>query len=259
MMTKIKFFIRRILCNGFTGNVLTAFYGRNIPDIRWKGYRFQLPAKGVSKTNIAAIFWGFYEAAEIRLIEKYLEKNSSVVELGASVGVVTSHIISRMDPGMKLVSVEANPRLIENITSNMQKFAKSGVKYQTLNYAVQYSASETLIHISNDNTESRVGKSVARSDGAVAIKTITLKEIIEKENLENFSLVCDIEGSEIELILLDAVSLRKCKQIFIELHDTVYGGKAYTPDEMLHLLLNDLGFKMIERQGAICCLQNQLM
>jgi FkbM family methyltransferase len=257
MTTKIKFLIRRILCNGFTGNVLASFYNRNIPDIRWKGFRFQLPATGVSKTNIAAIFWGFYEAAEIRLIEKHLDNNASVIEMGASLGIVTSHIIARLNPGMKLISVEANPLLVDNINSNMQKFAKPGIKYQTLNYAVQYNIPEVLIHISDDNTESRVGKNAGQSDDAITVKTITLKEIIERENLENFSLVCDIEGSEIELILLDAGSLRKCKKIFIELHDTAYDGKAYTPDEMLHILLNDHGFKMVERQGAICCLQNR--
>jgi len=79
----------------------------------------------------------------------------------------------------------------------------------------------------------------------------TLLEIINNEKLEDFSLVCDIEGSEIELIVLDSEALKRCRDLFIELHEAEYNNIHYTPDDMLAKLVNDHGFKLFARQGAV--------
>ena len=254
MNTKIKFFIRGILCNNFTGSLISQLFGNSIPDIRWKGYRFRLPPKGVSKTNIAAIFWGFYEAAEIRLIQKYLDGGTDVIEMGGSIGIVSGHIASKLQAGRKYISIEANPGLVDNITSNLKKFAKPGVEYKVLNYAVQYNTETVVLHVSDNNTESRVGGSNEKQDGGVVVHAITLKDIINREALKDFSLVCDIEGSEIEMILFDAGALQNCKNLFIELHEVNYGGKYYSPDDILKKLLDENRFTLIERHGPVCYL-----
>jgi len=255
MTSQIKAIIKNVLCNDGTGWVLTKIFGQSIPDIRWKGFRFQLPRAGVSNTNKAAIFWGFYESAEIRFIQKYLRGNLDVVEMGGSLGIVSAHIVSKLNPGRKIVTVEANPFLIDNINANLKKFAKEGTGYKTINCAIQYSVSEIALNISADNTESSVERIEYKKPGAVMVQAITLSTIIKKENLYDFSLVCDIEGSEIGIILLDKESLRQCKELFIELHDTEYEGKGYTPNEILNKLVTEHRFKLIDRHGPVCYLQ----
>src|SRR5690349_24825010 len=99
-----------------------------VPDLRYKGYRFYLPPNQVSKKNVAAVFWGFYESAEIRLIKKYFDGHSSVIEFGSSVGVVSAHVASAMKPGHRMICVEANPSLVSSIEKNIARYAPAGLQ-----------------------------------------------------------------------------------------------------------------------------------
>ena len=74
------------------------------------------------------IFWGFYESAELRLIRKHLPATLDVVELGGSLGVVAAHIGQRLEPGRQLISVEANPALIEALRTNITRSASGAVE-----------------------------------------------------------------------------------------------------------------------------------
>jgi len=254
MIIALKFFIRRLLCNDFTGSLIRKWFKNSVPDVRWKGYKFQLPEKGVSNANVAALFFGFYESAEIRLIQKYMNGSGDVVELGASLGVVTGHIVSKLNSGARVISVEANPYLIENINTNVGRYAKNGVAGKTLNVAVQYHVDEVIINISDNNTESSVSRKQDLPTG-VKVKAMTLQNILEKENINDFTLVCDIEGSEIEIVLFDETALKHCKKLFIELHSTNYEGKKFEPADILAKLISDHGFKLVEQQGPVYYMQ----
>jgi FkbM family methyltransferase len=255
MKERIKSAIKDLLCNDFTGSLIIWIFGYSIPDIRWKGYRFQLPRKGVTKTNIASILWGFYESAEIRLIQKYLDPTLDVVEMGGSLGIVSGHIASKLNADRKMISVEANPFLLENIRTNMARFAKPGLDYEAWNFAVQYHEEEVAVHISADNTESGVGRKSVQTKESILARTITLKEIIQRKQIGEYALVCDIEGSEIEIVLYDLSSLNHCRQLFIELHEVDHNGRHYTPDDILNMLLDGNGFELVAREGPVCYLK----
>ncbi|HLX92635.1 MAG TPA: FkbM family methyltransferase [Puia sp.] len=237
------------MCNDFVGGIILAFFRKTVPDIRWPGFRFYLRESGTSRKNVASIFWGFYEAAEIRLIEKYFEGNTDIVELGGSLGVVSAHIMSKLRPGKKFIAVEANPHLVNNLLLNVERFKKNGTHFGIRNNAIQYFVEQARFHISADTTGSRVGLATPDNLHGVSIPATTLSQIVNQELLDNFSLVCDIEGSEIEVILLDAGALSKCANLFIELHEVEYNNVRYTPDEMLARLVGDHGFKALARQG----------
>lgn len=251
-INQLKSSIKDILCNDFTGGVLTKVFRKSLPDIRWRGYSFRLPDSGVSKTNVAAIFWGFYESAEIRLIQKYIDGNSDVVELGASIGIVSGHIASKLKPGRKIISVEANRKLVGNVEANLKKFAGRNVNFKVLNYAVQYHVAEVMMHISDDNTESSVDERMSGKGENVLVPAITLGQIIESENLSDFTLVCDIEGSELEIILYDMEALGRCRNMLIEVHPVSHEGVHYDKEELVDKLIRDHQFKMVERQGNVC-------
>src|SRR5687768_4025361 len=107
----IKQIIYRLLCNNITGNLLHFFFPKNIPDIRWKGFAFNINDSGMLKQHVASIFWGFYESAEIRFIEKYVDGKMDVIELGASSGIVSAHIVRKLNPSAKMICVEGNSNL----------------------------------------------------------------------------------------------------------------------------------------------------
>ena len=60
--------------------------------MRWSGYSFNVSPREMPKRIIASIFWGFYESAEIRLLNKYFKGDSDVIECGASSGIVSAFI-----------------------------------------------------------------------------------------------------------------------------------------------------------------------
>ena len=80
---------------------IKGIFGDSLPDIRWRGFRFIVTRDGISDRNRAMIFWGFYESAEIRLIEKYFDGKTDVIELGSSMGIVSTHIAKKLVAGKR--------------------------------------------------------------------------------------------------------------------------------------------------------------
>jgi FkbM family methyltransferase len=256
LITKAKFLVRNILCNDLTGWAISGIYRNVVPDIRWKNFRFHLPPKQVSRKNVAAVFWGFYESAEIRLIKKYFDGSSSVIEFGSSVGVVSAHLASAMKPGGRMICVEANPSLVASIQKNIAKYAPAGLKYEVLNYAIDYQLPEVQLWITDNNTETRVLKG-ENSGAGVKVKTLTLSKISQQYDLKDFTLVSDIEGAEIQFLAGDAAAMSYCKNLFIELHDTKYEGRVYSVKELVDLITGQLGFSLVEQQGPVCFFTRQ--
>ena len=132
----------KILCNNITGSIILFLFKDRIPDIRWKGFSFSLDDEIVTKTIIASVFWGFYEGAEIRFAEKYFNGTKDVVEMGGSCGVLTAHLVSPLQSGKQIISVEANKKLRaiwEKNTNGM-----GGAQRLTLNACVNWKLSGTF-------------------------------------------------------------------------------------------------------------------
>ena len=80
----------------------------------------------ISPSIKASLFWGLYESAEIRLVQRYLRPDLDVVELGSSLGVVACHIRRILSPDRRLVCVEADSSLLPILTSTLQRNACAG-------------------------------------------------------------------------------------------------------------------------------------
>ena len=250
-MLKIKAAIFLLLCNRLTGALLVRIFDKVIPDIRWRKFRFSVNSEVVSKKQIASIFWGFYESAEIRLIEKYLQSKINVIELGGSIGVVSSHIAHKMDNGFRLICIEANPLLINVIEKNLNSHKSPGVFTNIVNCAISYNVEHVHLSLTNNHTETHVEKHVVGSGNDIIVKARTLDSIIKEFSIEDFALVCDIEGSEIEILLNEKFCLQRCKQLFIELHETTYKGFFYSVDDIVAIIENSHGLVMQARNGPV--------
>ena len=247
-MSKLKSLIYQVACNNVTGAVITNFFSAGIPDIRWKGFKFMVNPEKVNKRIAASIFFGFYESSEIRFIHKYYSGETDVIELGGSLGIVSSHIGSLMRPGKKHIIVEPNPFLISVAKKNVERHSKGNFKI--INAALNYASKKARLSVSTNNTASQL-VTAKNGDGKIfEVDSLTLSSLVNGEDLDNYTLVCDIEGSEIDFLLNDADGLLKCAEILIELHGTQYNGISYEVEDLKNLILKN-GFKQIDNEGPV--------
>ena len=184
------------------------------------------------------LFFGFYERKEQQVIANYLLKDNTIVELGASIGVITS-LLCRMT-NKSVYAVEANPLLQKNLELTKQKNNFSSLTI--ISSAISYTSSD-FINFSID--ENNLGSKVAPIGEKV--RTLTLHLLLTSYQIKDYILVADIEGAELELFLLETHHevIRNCKQIIIELHDAEYNGVKYSKTDIAELIQQNFKMKYI--------------
>lgn len=193
---------------------------------------------------ISLIFWGLYEREDIKFINKYLSAVTPVIEFGASLGVTTSHICKKVKSDTPVISIEANPNLYVNLleTKKINRLDNLVI----ISAAIDYSGTEN-VGFSVD--ESTLSSSKNSKNLNVIVPAIKLSDIIKKHCFQEYSLVCDIEGAEIELILMEnnLDAIKCCNLIIIELHQTTFEKKTYSIEELLMMLANKFLMKVIDQ------------
>lgn len=253
MISLVKRLVFNLLVNDFTGKLICKLYNRKIPNIRMSNHAVQFPEGATTYRMAASIFWGFYESAEVRLIGKYVKANANVVELGGSIGIVSSHIISRLSNQSKMVVVEANQKLIPAILNNLKLFNAAGsVSAQVLHNAISYDSSSIFLYTADNNNTS---SSINSEGKGVEVNCLSLNSILETNAIDTFTLVCDIEGAEVSVIVNDEAALAKCGVLIMEVHHTEYKGLTYSQDDIIELLKTK-GFNLLERDGHVVAMQN---
>jgi len=245
----MKKFVFRILCNEFTGKVISWVFQNNIPNCRYDFKRFKTPERYCSNTIRAMIFWGFYERAEMRLIAGNLDPCLPVIELGASLGIVSTKMISRLNRDVHYTCIEANPYLIEYIRHNVETH-NSAASFSVDNVAIAYTDNDWVeMQITPNNTQGRIAydNQVNNYASVLKVKASTLTGYAKSP----YTLISDIEGMEIEVFKNDAGALKNCRHLFIELHKTWYNGKCYEIGELEEIIINDLGFEAVRRDGNV--------
>ena len=246
---KLKYYIARMLCNNITGKMLEILFKNNIPTFRFGYFNFDFSNKNILPKTKAAIFWGLYETGELRLINKYLRNDFDVIELGASLGVISCHIIRKINTSKRLISVEANPYLIGTIRNNLNNYAKQKI-FHVLNVAVgNRNLDKINFYVNEDNVYSQISDQKTKS--TVEVKVKSLSEIIFLFSINEYTLVSDIEGAELSFLIDDSIALKNCKQILIELHDTEYGGNKYLISDIRNYIEDKLGFVFRANYGAV--------
>jgi FkbM family methyltransferase len=202
--------------------------------------------QGASSDTIGAIVHGVYEYPERYLISRLLPTDVDCVELGCSIGIISRVILSKLQPGYRLIAVEASQELLSLAETNM---ASAGFRSRSIliHGAIHYNGD--FVVFANDADHIR-GK-IDPTGRSLGIKTpcVTLKQIIKQNNLGKFSLVMDIEGSEFNLIERDRESLDNCQAIIAELH----ADEATKIDFVGNL--HRLGFTLIASKHSVFAFQ----
>lgn len=244
-----------VLCSAPVGRVVGRVLGHRF---RSGDCRIATDTRLVGPRTEAALFWGLYESAELRFVRQHLRRDLDVVELGASIGVVSSCIARKLEPGRRLVCVEANPGLLGLLAENLR--ANAPTRDVSLRHgAIAYDrppGSDVPLALGETNVASRLAGSQGGPSTRIAqVPALTLGQVLRDECYGRYTLVSDVEGAEAEILLRDGAALRTCAQILIELHDTQVGGRQLGIADLLGLLTGEHGFVLRDRHGPVCVLE----
>ncbi|MDB4701448.1 FkbM family methyltransferase, partial [Akkermansiaceae bacterium] len=189
---------------------------------------------------------------EIKFIQKYFPTGLDTIELGSSLGVVSSFIRSKMSKESRLICVEAFPDLCELTIKNLQ-LNRAYENTTVLNSALNYSDEST--HIFFNPGESNTTGSISTDkiqENSIKISKTSLRNVKEVSRISEYILVMDIEGAEIEIILKEEESLKDCRHLFVELHQTTFDNQGYGVDDMIAILIKEHKFRLIDRNDNVC-------
>ncbi len=202
-----------------------------------------VPQPIMDDSTLASLYFGTYESAEIVLLKKHFRGDAAVVELGSSLGVVAAHIAACMAPGSKLVCVEPNPELTACIAALVSS-ANSAVDLRLECVAISR-AGETSVTM--DLGDVNTGRVAAGTIGerAATVPALTLSQLLARHAFEEYTLICDIEGSEASILFDDPSAFEGCRELLIELHRATYRAKSIAPAD-LWARVHELGFSEID-------------
>lgn len=206
-----------------------------------------------SKSVLGQLDAGSYEAKEARFIRAFLPPGVDVLELGASLGVVSSVILGRRPS--RLVSYEAVGELAD-IARQVVAHNHPGAPWELVRCAV---AEEGVDEVSFDwSPERSQGGSVARPGaGPARVPAASLSAVIGRHGLPDSAwLVMDIEGMEWPLACRQAAALRHFAGIIVECHDVEEAGRRI-PHLEVRSRIAAAGFRVTAARGRVSVLRRE--
>ena len=187
-----------------------------------------------------ALFNGTYESQERYYVEKYLKKDSRVLEIGCGIGLV-SLVAHKICTDGLIKSYEANPHMEKVIKKN---YALNGFVPNLEMKAVSNDGKDIEFHVDPEVISSSIYDR-QRDFETLVIQSVALDTIIK--NFSPDTIIMDVEGAEIEL--LEKSKLSGVTQMIVELHPHITGDKkiCYLNDR-----LEAIGFTISAQKGNVC-------
>ena len=237
MILQIKLVLAKILVNDFTGKLIALLFSNKIP---FHNLRIDISNSVIRKKIAASLYFKTYESAEVRFISKYLKKyEGTIVELGASIGVVSS-TLAKANPKAKLFSFEADNRFIPIIENNIKINNISNAN--CFNEIIGASGYEFIP--GEDNTMGKISKTNSESS-----KMSSLSQLIKKYNFSEFVLVSDIEGAEYFVLNEEDSVFNAIPLLIIELHPIQIENKLISVED-LKVRIETLGYEILDQYGS---------
>jgi len=160
---------------------------------------------------------GNYESSEARKLKSFVGQNSSVVELGAGIGYISTS--ASLHHGAKSVTcIEANPRLCDYIrhVHNINEVQNSTVINAIALPGPQAAKSSATLpfYIAKPFWSSAMERPDNLASEEIDVPVVSLDQILADANAD--ALICDIEGGE--ATLFDDLDLGPVRYVLVELH-----------------------------------------
>ena len=245
LKSRLKALVAQAITAPWFGRFLRRVYK---DEIGFHGVPVASDSPFVSPVVSAKLFWGIYEGAERRFVQKYLSPDLPVIELGSSIGGISSHVAKRLADGQKLICVEANPHLLPVLEKNLLQNA-GHLDARAIHAAISTEPGNVSFAISASSLSSSVG---ARRD---AIDTISapakkLGDLLTVNGDESYQLVMDIEGAEAGIVLAEPEALGNCRRIIAELHQTEHVGNPVSVEDLV-AAFEAVSFTVRDRHGPV--------
>jgi FkbM family methyltransferase len=181
-------------------------------DYRIDGMVFQVPREHTPIVMRGRFMAGTYEEAERQLAMRHLPPDSTVLELGGCIGVLSCTINRLLTDSRRHVVLEAHPALPAVLEQNRDA---NGCTF-TVRQAVLSRQDEVRFSLV-DLTSSQVALE------GISVPTVTLEELERDTGLSFDALVMDIEGGEAAVIDENAAWLDRLRFLLVEFTPTAIG------------------------------------
>lgn len=183
-------------------------------DYRTEGCVFSIPLSHTTRRMRAKFLLDTYELPERTLVKKYLAAGASVLELGASLGIVSCIVNHRLSDRTRHVAAEVNPQLIPFVEHNRQR--------NECRFVIEGSAvtgADAMLFRSGANSD---GGRISGHEG-VPVPTRDLFDIEAAYGLSFDTIVMDIEGAEVGFIAEYEAILPRINTMIVEFHPSIVG------------------------------------
>jgi FkbM family methyltransferase len=217
--------------------------------VRIEGCWVRIDSSLINDGLKSRLFYRRYERTERQLLRRHLDPSLPVVELGGGMGVVACVVNSRLSKRDQHVVVEANPAMLPLIRRNR---AANGAAFELIHGAIAYGRSHVALNTTSDLLGSRTGEA---SGGDVP--TLQLSSIIHEKGFLKCTLICDIEGTEIDLVAHELPALQaRVLTIVLEEHPEYCPASARAG--MFEKLMES-GFDRVDSLRKVHVLRNRLL
>lgn len=236
---------------------LGRFMGRPTDIVRLDGCRFSIATDRVPANVIDLLLSDLYEEPERKALRTFLNPELPVIELGGCIGVVSCLTNRRLRRPEQHVVVEANPALLPLLEENR---ARNDCRFEIVHAAVSYGVDTIKFNVDDNILASSVGGDERRAAAVatvtvatVAVATMTLERLLNEHGFARATLICDIEGAELQLVEHELKTIgERVPTIIMELHDRIVG-QEQTQGMLSHL--ESAGFKIMSREGDVVVLE----
>jgi FkbM family methyltransferase len=200
--------IRRYLLR----NTHAAWYaGRLGLTVRFKGMRITMP----NRLLAGVLRLRGYERAECAAVQRFLPADLPVVELGAGTGVVSCLANRKLSRPELHRCAEPNPAAQELLRHNRDQ---NCCRFEIVNAAFGYQATGRMAF-----DEHVVASRVNTGEAEVPMRSLQALA----QGFERFSLICDIEGAEIDIVERERdVVANRLDTFIVERHPGIVGTEA---------------------------------
>jgi FkbM family methyltransferase len=181
-----------------------------------RGIRMPDNPKFITRKQRRLLRFGNYEIKEFEAVMKIVNREDTVIEIGAGIGFMST-IISKRKNARKVVAIEANPGLIPHIKAVHEANDVDNVDVINAVLGARKAAAVNFYvrgEFPASSLEDNVGD---KHGGIVSVEKVPVLNIntLFKE-VKPTVLVCDIEGAEASL--LPAADLSCLRAAVVELH-----------------------------------------
>jgi FkbM family methyltransferase len=222
--------------------------GRSSPTGKLK-LRLKSPVRGVvvlrKVSSDLYTFGDIFEQEVYRTVLRHLPDCSTIVDLGANIGLASLYLASAY-PSARILAIEPNRDNFELLKTNLKNLIQEGrcIPIQAAVWSARKVLTVNPHWLPDAYNGFRLSEQPSPPNAVDQVQGFTVEEILASSQFEQVDLLkVDIEGAEVELFRNDLAWLGRVRAIAIEFH----GRSRYECG--FDQILSDQGFKVCEEDS----------